>query len=225
MYSCKEDGTKEDNECMIAHNDPQDCESKPLQDSLLTYHKKHNQENNLQYQQLLHENQDQIIQHLGGIDCIIDLCLSSTAYIETNQTSINLKNLQKLLIPTADANIIKPDSSDQKISTNVNTPIATAQTVSLSYYSDNISVIAIDATNNLYFKYCEKNACYLYYILLLNKWYSIILISMAAMFMLIALIYRWLHFFKMDLFYDIFFHIGYFILVVSQIFLRVKNDN
>ena len=138
--------------------------------------------------------QNQIIDNLGGLPSIIKLCL-------TNPRSINTINDKKLENINQILSLAKHNIDHTAVSTQIPiaNPIANSNincnhlTVSNTNFYANSIIMEVDSTDNLYFKlFFSHNINIAKFIcdkILYNKWYIIIMISLAFICVLGSSIY------------------------------------
>ena len=109
-----------------------------------------------------------IIDNLGGINQIFELCMTSESYVTKSISQENVNNLAK---------IVNEKVTDKTLSLSLNPTLN-------KFYKTKI-IFAINATNNLYFKYLPFNiASYIYYNILLNKKFVVITMTLSILFVI-----------------------------------------
>ena len=100
-----------------------------------------------------------ILKNLGGIYQIVELCLTSPDHKTKNILQENVSNL---------ANLVKKYKNSKF--ENQDSLLFSHKEPTLNEFNTQKIIFAVNATNNLYFKYLPFNiASYIYYNILLNK--------------------------------------------------------
>ena len=172
-------------------------------------------ENKDEYLQIVNEKSQEIITNMGGLDHILELCLTHPNFGGNDNiiTGTNLSSLQqmfslKLRNSTFNVNLLQ--SQGIKNATSVDnykfdslrrhSTRHTYTTMDVSEYKKNRPTVIVDATNNLYFHFLSNsstnesrckflNAEYLFYDILLNKWYTVIALTTCTLLFCISMIF------------------------------------